>query len=50
MARKKKDMDTEEELVETFFQQMRISKGEYDLFLKVFIRHFLVSECELAER
>ena len=28
MARKMKDIDTEEELVETFSQQMRISKGE----------------------
>ena len=37
MARKMKDIDTEEDLVETFFQQMRISKGEYELFLKVFI-------------
>ena len=37
MARKMKDIDTEEELVETFSQQMRISKGEYELFLKVLI-------------
>ena len=37
MARKMKDIDTEEELVETLSQQMRISKGEYELFLKVLI-------------
>ena len=37
MARKMKDIDTEEELAETFSQQMRISKGEYELFLKVLI-------------
>ena len=30
-----KDNDTEEEFVETFSQQMRVSKGEYELFLKV---------------
>ena len=29
---------------------MWISKGEYKLFLEVLIGHFLVSECELAER
>ena len=50
MARKMKDIDTEEELVETFSKQMRISKGKCELFLKVLIGHFLVSECELAER
>ena len=37
MARNMKDIDTEEELVETFSQQMRISKGEYELFLEVLI-------------
>ena len=37
MARKMKDIDTEEDLVEAFSQQMRISKGEYELFLKVLI-------------
>ena len=37
MARKMKDIDTEGELVETFFQQMWISKGEYELFLEVLI-------------
>ena len=37
MARKMQDIDTEEELVETFSQQMRISKGEYGLFLSVLI-------------
>ena len=37
MARKMKDIDTEEELVETFSQQMRMSMGEYELFLKVLI-------------
>ena len=37
MARKMKDIDTEEEHVETFSQQVRISKGEYELFLKVLI-------------
>ena len=37
MAREMTDIDTEEELVETFFQQMWISKGEYELFLKVLI-------------
>ena len=52
MARKMKDIDTEEELVETFSQQMRISKGEYELFLKVSIGHFLDSfvSAQLAER
>ena len=38
MPRTMKDIDTEEELVETSSpQQMRISKGEYELFLKVSI-------------
>ena len=37
MAKKMKDIDTEEELVETFSQQMRISKGKYELFFKVLI-------------
>ena len=37
MTRKMKDIDTEEELVETLFQQMRVSKGEYELLLKVLI-------------
>ena len=37
MAKKMKDIDTEEELVETFSQQMRISHGENELFLKVLI-------------
>ena len=37
MARKMKDIDTAEELVETFSQLMRISKEEYELFLKVLI-------------
>ena len=37
IAWKMKDIDTEEEQVETFSQQMRISKGEYELFLKVLI-------------
>ena len=37
MAGKMKDIDTEGELVETFFQQMWISKGEYELFVKVLI-------------
>ena len=32
MVRKMKDIDPEEELVETFSQQMRISEGEYELF------------------
>ena len=35
IARKMKDI--EEELVETLSQQMRISKGEHELFLKVLI-------------
>ena len=37
MARKIKDIDTEKELVETFSQQKRVSKGEYELFLKMLI-------------
>ena len=37
MARKIQDIDTEEEIVETFSQQTRILKGEYELFLKVLI-------------
>ena len=37
MATKMKDIDTEEGLVEIFFQQMWISKREYELFLKVLI-------------
>ena len=37
MAKKMQDIDTEEELVETFSQQVRISKGECELSLKVLI-------------
>ena len=51
MARKMKDIDTEEELVETFTQADADLKGRVrNRFLKVLIRHFLVSECQLAER